>query len=69
MRKDANYSPTGRVTFRSGREVLGTGTVSHGQAVFSTGSLDAGVCTVYADYPGDANFNSSNSQEVTLTVN
>lgn len=65
----ANYVASGVVTFRSGREVIGSGTVSHGQAVFSTNGLAPGVYTVYADYSGDANFVASSSQVVVLTVN
>lgn len=64
----ANYAATGTVTFRSGREVLGTGTVSHGQAVFSTNALNPGLYSVVAAYPGDTNFDSSTSTAVTLTV-
>jgi alpha-tubulin suppressor-like RCC1 family protein len=66
-------TPTGIVTFvmnvgKSGNTVLGTVTLSGGQATFSAGSLPAGSLGITATYSGDMQFGSSNSA-LTQVVN
>jgi len=57
--------PTGLVTFKEGTNVLGTASVSAGEASLSV-SFAAGTHTISASYPGDANNNPSDSSAVTL---
>jgi alpha-tubulin suppressor-like RCC1 family protein len=61
--------PTGSVTFRRGRLVLGTANLSNGVASFTTSDLPQGTYTIYASYQGSAGFASSNSAPLTQTVN
>ena len=65
----ANYTATGTVFFYNGSTVIARGTVTNGQAVYSTNALGPGVYHLTAAYPGDTNFTASTSAEVTLTVN
>jgi uncharacterized repeat protein (TIGR01451 family) len=58
----------GRVTFYDGASVLGVGTLSGGQATFSTRLLAAGSHTLHAHYKGDAAHGPSDSAPVTQTV-
>ncbi len=63
-----NY-PSGTVNFFNGATQIGTGTLSAtGVATFTTTSLPVGTDTVTAQYAGDNNFNSSNSNSLGETV-
>jgi Bacterial Ig-like domain (group 3) len=67
----ATVSPsaaTGTVTFFDGANSLGTGTLSGGQATFSTSSLSAGSRSITATYNGDTSYASSTSIAVSVTV-
>jgi hypothetical protein len=62
-------SPTGTVTFMEGSTVLGTATVSGGQAsLVLENTLPPGQHTVTAIYSGDGDFLGSTSPAVTFTV-
>lgn len=70
-------TPTGSVTFLDGANTLGTVALDNsGQATLSTSALTGGSHTIFANYSGDTNFQSSgtsNSQTVnratpTITV-
>jgi YVTN family beta-propeller protein len=63
-----NGTPTGTVTFKDGTTTLGTGTVTSGQAGFSTSSLALGSHSITAVYGGDANFQGSTSAALTQAV-
>lgn len=60
--------PTGTVTFKDGAQILGTGTISAGQARFTTSSLAAGSHTLGALYQGDSNYNRHKSPAVVQVV-
>jgi hypothetical protein len=62
-------TPTGTMTFKDGSTVLGTGTLSSGQAQFTIALLGAGSHPIAAVYNGDASFSASTSTAVTETVN
>ena len=61
-------TPTGAVTFYADGVPFGTGTLSSGVATFSTSSLAVGTRVLAAEYGGDANYNGSESAEVTQSV-
>ena len=52
-------TPTGTVTFLDGATTIGTGTLSHETATFTTSSLSAGSHSITAQYGGDSSFNPS----------
>ena len=56
------------VKFFNGATNLGSGTLHGGVATVTTTALPAGSDTLQAAYPGDANYNSSSSSRVTVTV-
>lgn len=60
--------PTGTVEFFSGTTSLGTATLSAGTAILATTALPAGADSVTAKYKGDADFASSTSPAITVTV-
>jgi hypothetical protein len=64
-------TPTGTVAFYNNGSQIGTGTLSLGQATFSTSSLpDSGPDSITAVYSGDANFGGSQtSSPLVQTVN
>jgi sugar lactone lactonase YvrE len=64
-------TPTGAVTFYNNGSQIETGTLSLGQATFSTSSLpDSGPDSITAVYSGDGNFRSSQtSSPLVQTVN
>ena len=64
-------TPTGTVTFYNDGSQIGTGTLSLGQATFSTSSLpDSGPDDITAIYAGDSNFTGSQtSSPLVQTVN
>ena len=63
-----NYGAGGTVTLYDGSTVLGTVPLSSGQAVLTTGALSAGSHNLTANYAGDANFASSGSSPITITI-
>jgi hypothetical protein len=64
----AGGMPTGSVTFKDGSTTIGTGTLSGGQAAFSTLSLIVGAHSITAAYGGDPNYSGSTSPALTQTV-
>jgi hypothetical protein len=61
-------TPTGTVTFSDGASSIGSGTLSGGQATFTTSSLSVGLHSITATYGGSAGFTGSTSNTVTQTV-
>jgi len=63
-------TPTGKVTFKSGKTTLGTATLSNGSAAFTTSpaQLSAGTDSITAVYGGDASHASSTSPVFLQTV-
>jgi len=61
-------SPTGKVTFMSDSNVLGSVQLVNGTASFSTSSLTTGSHATTAVYNGDANYNSHSSPVLTQIV-
>jgi len=59
---------TGTVTFMDGATVLGTGTVTAGQATFSTFALTVGAHSITAVYSGDTTHAKSTSKALAYTV-
>jgi hypothetical protein len=60
---------TGTVTFNNGLDKLGTATLSHNQATFTTNSLALGTHTIWASYGGDTVNNPSDSVTFKQVVN
>ena len=60
---------TGTVTFKDGATTLGTGTLSGGNATFSTSALTVAGHSLTAVYGGDASYGTSTSSTLTQTVN
>jgi hypothetical protein len=66
----AGSPPNGEtITFKNGSLVLGTAPLSGGMAALTTSSLAAGIYTITASYPGDANFAASTSPGLRQVVN
>ncbi len=63
------YAPTGIVTFKEGTTVLGTSTVSAGQAPLGITFNTSGLHNLTAIYGGDTNNVASSSVAVAYTVN
>jgi hypothetical protein len=61
-------APSGSVTFLDGTTTLGTGTLTGGAATYSTTKLAAGKHSVTAKYAGDANYVTTTSSAVAVTV-
>lgn len=61
-------TPTGTVTFSEGTTVLGTESMTNGQATFSAVALSVGTHSITAAYSGDSNFTASTGS-FTETVN
>ena len=57
-------TPTGLVTFTSGKTVLGTGQLSGGKATFTTSSLPVGTTKVTATYYGNSNIAKSSASVI-----
>jgi hypothetical protein len=67
--KSGTIHPAGKVTFKAGATVLGTGTVgSNGEAVLKITTLKAGKTSIAADYAGDSTDKASASNVVTVTI-
>jgi hypothetical protein len=65
----AGTPPDGEtVSFMKGSTVLGTGTLSGGEASFTTSSLPVGTSVVDAVYSGDLNFEPGTSNKVKEVV-
>ncbi len=62
-------TPTGTVTFMKGNVILGSSTLSGGQASFIAVFLGYGVKSITASYSGDANFVGSASSPLEQAVN
>ncbi|PWU21098.1 MAG: vegetative cell wall protein [Verrucomicrobia bacterium] len=62
-------TPSGPVTFYDGSSVVGSGTLSSGQATFTTSSLSVAAHSISAVYGGDGNFNASQVGPFGQTVN
>ncbi len=62
-------TPSGTVSFFDGTAVLGTRTLSGGQATLASASLAVGVHTITAVFGGDGNFSGSTSGALIQTVN
>jgi hypothetical protein len=62
-------TPTGTVTFFDGTTMLGTGTLSAGQATFMTSTLSVGSHPITVSYGGDADFTASTSSTLPQSVN
>jgi hypothetical protein len=63
------YSPTGSVTFKQGETVLGTAPLVNGQATFTATFAKAGTFRIVANYSGDDNYRTRNSNAVVQIVN
>ena len=65
-----SLAPTGTVTFFSGSSSIGTGVLNNGVATLTTSALSASAMSysLTAQYGGDANFTSSTSTAITVTV-
>ncbi len=61
-------TPTGTVTFMDGTNLIGTATVSSGQAVGFTSALEIGTDSITAIYGGTSSFATSTSSAVNETV-
>src|SRR5262249_525143 len=62
-------NPNGTVNFLDGATVIGTGTISAGQAAFTTSTLSVGSHNITAMYAGDANYNPHTSAILVQVVN
>ena len=61
--------PSGTVAFMDGTTLLGTATLSHGMATFTTSTLsETEVHNITAVYQGDGNYNTSTSQVVQQSI-
>ena len=62
-------TPTGEVTFKSGAETLGTASISHGNATYTTTKLAVGTDSITAVYNGSISFFRSTSNALSQVVN
>lgn len=61
-------NPTGSVSFFDGATLIGSGTLSSGQATLTTSALSPGARSITAVYGGDTNNNGSTSSVLTQTI-
>jgi hypothetical protein len=61
-------APSGTILFMDGSTVLGTATLSNGQATFTTAALTKGKHSIKAVYSGDVDFVTSTSAGLTETI-
>jgi len=61
-------TPTGTMSFYDGTTLLGTTTLSQGQAAYTTSSLATGSHSITAAYFGDSNFSANTSSTVAQLV-
>ncbi len=64
-----NAVATGTINFKHGTTILGTASLSNGQASFTTTFTKAGTVTVFAEYSGDENYFDGKSPKVRQVVN
>ena len=64
----ASGTPTGSVSFYDGTTLLGTVTLSSGQAAYTTSSLAVGTHSITAVYSGDSTFQAATSPAVSELV-
>jgi tetratricopeptide (TPR) repeat protein len=62
-------TPTGEVTFKNGAETLGTVSLSHGNATYTTTKLAVGTHSITAVYSGSSSFSPSTSNALSQMVN
>ncbi len=60
--------PTGTVTFFADGGAIGTGTISGGQATYTTSTLVVGSHSITASWPGNSNYAPALSSGITQTV-
>ena len=65
----ATAVPTGTVTFKDGKTVLGTANVVNGQAQFTTSSLSTGTHSLTATFSGSQDFAKSTSASLQEVIN
>ena len=65
----AATSATGTVTFMEGSTILGTGTIKDGVATLTVSNLAVGSHSITVVYGGDADYQTSTSSAVHVTVN
>ncbi len=61
-------SPTGKVVFMDGALTLGSGTLTSGQASFTTSRLNVGLHKIRARYSGDGTFNPHRAKTIVQKV-
>jgi Bacterial Ig-like domain (group 3) len=64
----SSSTPTGTVSFFDGTALLGTATLSQGQASYATANFAAGAHSITVAYVGDNNFTASTSSDVVQLV-
>jgi phospholipase C len=64
----ASPTPTGTITFKEGKTVLATAALVNGQASFSKVYAKAGSFSIVANYSGDTNYETANSNTVVEVV-
>jgi hypothetical protein len=57
------------VTFMDGTSTLGTVTISHGSARYTTSALSVGAHSITAAYNGNTNYGTSTSAILAQTIN
>ncbi len=62
-------TPTGEVTFKSGAEMLGTASIIHGNATYTTTKLAVGTDSITAVYNGSSSFFPGTSTVLSQVVN
>lgn len=65
----ATVVPTGTVTFKDGKTVLGTATAVNGQAQFTTSTLISGTHSMTATFKGSPDFAASSSSKLQEVIN
>jgi hypothetical protein len=68
VKSTTSGTPTGTVTFNDGSTIMGTGTLSLGQAKFTTLKLTVGTHSITAVYTGNASFTGSTSAVLTFVT-
>jgi tetratricopeptide (TPR) repeat protein/transglutaminase-like putative cysteine protease len=62
-------TPTGEVTFKNGAQMLGSASISHGNATYTTTQLAVGTDSITAVYSGSSSFFPSTSNALSQAVN
>ncbi len=58
----------GTITFKDGMKIIGTATLTNGQAALTTSALETGAHNITAEYSGAANFTASVAPSITQSV-